>query len=52
MTKDRPTNLPIVGNPQNTPQYDKRFLYYKIGERITIQTMLRNGNKEVGKKLL
>jgi hypothetical protein len=29
MAKDRPTNLPIVGNPQNTPHYDKWFLYYR-----------------------
>jgi len=27
MTKDRPTNLPIVGNPQNIPHCGKQFVY-------------------------
>ena len=27
MAKDRPTNLPVVGNPQNTPHCDKQFVY-------------------------
>ena len=27
MTKDRPTTLPIVGNPQNIPHCGKQFVY-------------------------